>query len=108
MDFLLDEDKPLIWRGPLKMNAMKQLLMETDWGDLDYLIVDLPPGTGDEPLSIAQLLPSIDGAIIVSTPQNIALKSVRRSISFAKSIGFDIIGMVINMAYVTCPKCGEK
>jgi ATP-binding protein involved in chromosome partitioning len=108
MDFLLDEDKPLIWRGPLKMNAMKQLLMETNWGDLDYLIVDLPPGTGDEPLSIAQLLPSTDGAIIVSTPQNIALKSVRRSIGFAKSIGFDVIGMVINMAYVKCPKCGEK
>ncbi|MDY6985990.1 MAG: Mrp/NBP35 family ATP-binding protein [Candidatus Thermoplasmatota archaeon] len=108
MDFLMDKDKPLIWRGPLKMNAIKQLFMETDWGELDYLIIDLPPGTGDEPLSIAQLLPSSDGAIIVSTPQNVALMSVRRSIGFAKSIGFDVLGLVINMAYVKCPNCGEK
>jgi ATP-binding protein involved in chromosome partitioning len=108
MDFLLDEDRPLVWRGPLKMNVIKQLFAGTDWGDLDYLIIDLPPGTGDEPLSIAQLLPSSDGAIIVSTPQNVALRSVRRSIRFAKSIGFDIIGIVINMAYIRCPDCGKK
>jgi len=108
MDFLMDVDKPLIWRGPLKMNAIKQLFTDTKWGVLDYLIIDLPPGTGDEPLSIAQLLPSSDGAIIVSTPQNVALRSVRRSIGFAKSVGFDILGLVINMAYVICPGCGEE
>jgi ATP-binding protein involved in chromosome partitioning len=108
MDFLLDKDKPLVWRGPMKMNAIKQIFTDTEWGVLDYLIIDLPPGTGDEPLSIAQLLPSSDGAIIVSTPQNVALMSVRRSISFAKSVGFDVIGLVINMAYVICPHCGER
>ena len=107
MALLLDEDKPVIWRGPLKMNALKQLLRDVEWGELDYLIIDLPPGTGDEPLSIAQLIPS-DGTIVVSTPQEVALMSVRRSMTFARGVGLDVLGMVINMSYVACPNCGER
>jgi len=105
--FLLsDEDSPVIWRGPLKMRAIRQFLEEIKWGDLDYLIVDLPPGTGDEPLSIAQLMPNSD-AIIVTTPQDVALLSVRKSISFAKAVNMRVVGIIENMSSFVCPHCGN-
>lgn len=106
--FLLgNRDSPVIWRGPVKMGAIKQFLEEVDWGRLEYLIVDLPPGTGDEPLSIAQLIPSPDGAIVVTTPQDVALLSVRRSINFAKAVRLPVIGIIENMAGMSCPHCGK-
>jgi Mrp family chromosome partitioning ATPase len=104
---LPDSDSPVIWRGPLKMKAIKEFLEGTNWGDLDYLIVDLPPGTGDEPLSIIQLISDIDGAIIVTTPQDIALLSVRKSINFVKKMGVKVIGIIENMSGFTCPHCGK-
>jgi ATP-binding protein involved in chromosome partitioning len=107
--FLLrDRDSPVIWRGPLKMGAIKQFLEEVEWGPLDYLIIDLPPGTGDEPLSIAQLVPSPDGALIVTTPQDVALLSVRKSINFAKAVGLRVIGLIENMDGFRCPHCGKE
>ncbi|HIH01723.1 TPA: Mrp/NBP35 family ATP-binding protein [Thermoplasmata archaeon] len=107
--FLLsDPESPVIWRGPVKMGAIKQFLEEVEWGSLDYLIIDLPPGTGDEPLSVAQLVPSPDGAIIVTTPQDVALISVRKSINFVKAVGLRIIGMVENMSGMVCPHCGKE
>jgi len=85
MGFLIqNKDDPVIWRGPMKMSAIKQLLGDFNWGPLDYFIIDLPPGTGDEPLSIAQIIPKITGSIIVTTPQDVALISVRKSINFVK------------------------
>jgi ATP-binding protein involved in chromosome partitioning len=107
--FLLrEDDAPIIWRGPLKMGAIRQFLEEVKWGDLDYLIVDLPPGTGDEPLSVAQLLPQIDGVIIVTTPQDVALLSVRKSINFARKLNMPLIGLVENMSEFVCPHCGKS
>jgi Mrp family chromosome partitioning ATPase len=107
--FLLSEsDAPVIWRGPLKMGAMKQFIGDVNWGTIDYLIVDLPPGTGDEPLSIAQLIPQCDGAVIVTTPQDVALVSVRKSINFVKKMNMPIIGIIENMSGFTCPHCGKS
>ena len=109
MAYLLpDKDAPVIWRGPMKMGAIKQLLGQVDWGELDYLIIDLPPGTGDEPLSIAQLLPNVDGVVIVTTPQDVALVSVRKSINFVKKLNLKILGIVENMSGFTCPHCNKK
>ncbi len=106
---LLDsKDTPVIWRGPAKMGAIKQFLEEVDWGVLDYLIIDLPPGTGDEPLSIAQLIGKITGAVVVTTPQDVALTSVRKSLNFASMLNVPIIGMVENMNGIICPHCNEK
>lgn len=105
---LANRDAPVIWRGPVKMGAIKQFLEEVEWGELDYLVIDLPPGTGDEPLSIAQLLPKPDGAIIVTTPQDVALLSVRKSINFAKAVGLNVIGLVENMSGLDCPHCGKR
>ncbi len=105
---LENSDAPVIWRGPVKMGAIKQFLEEVEWGELDYLIVDLPPGTGDEPLSVAQLVPSPDGAVIVTTPQDVALLSVRKSINFVKAVGLRTIGLVQNMDGFVCPHCNEK
>jgi ATP-binding protein involved in chromosome partitioning len=106
--FLLrEDDAPVIWRGPLKMRAIQQFLEDVKWGELDFLIVDLPPGTGDEPLSIAQLMPESD-AIIVTTPQDVALLSVRKSINFAKTLKMKIVGIVENMSGLVCPHCGKK
>ncbi|WP_135610851.1 Mrp/NBP35 family ATP-binding protein [Methanococcoides sp. AM1] len=105
---LLDsDDSPVIWRGPAKMGAIKQFLEEVDWGVLDYLIIDLPPGTGDEPLSIAQLIGNLDGTVVVTTPQDVALTSVRKSLNFAKMIEVPVIGMVENMSGIVCPHCDE-
>ena len=109
MGFLIaDKDSPVIWRGPLKMAAIKQLIGDVEWGDLDFLLVDLPPGTGDEPLSIAQIIPDCNGAIIVTTPQDVALNSVRKSIKFVKQMKIPIIGIIENMSGFNCPHCGEK
>ncbi|SES78978.1 ATP-binding protein involved in chromosome partitioning [Methanococcoides vulcani] len=105
---LLDsDDSPVIWRGPAKMGAIKQFLEEVDWGVLDYLIIDLPPGTGDEPLSIAQLIGNLDGTVVVTTPQDVALTSVRKSLNFAKMLEVPVIGMVENMSGIVCPHCNE-
>ena len=109
MGFILhDKDSPVIWRGPLKMTAIKQLIGDVNWGNLDYLIVDIPPGTGDEPLSIAQLIPNCDGAIIVTTPQDVALVSVRKSINFVKKMNMPVIGIIENMSGFKCPHCGKS
>lgn len=109
MAFLLrDKDSPVIWRGPLKMGVLKQFIEDVAWGDIDYLVVDLPPGTGDEPLSIAQLIPEVDGAVIVTTPQDVALLSVRKSINFAKAVGLKPIGLVENMSRMKCPHCEKE
>jgi len=109
MAFLLPEtDTPIIWRGPMKMGVIKQFLGEVNWGDLDYLLIDLPPGTGDEPLSIAQLIPDIAGAIIVTTPQDVALVSVRKSVNFVKKMNIPVVGIVENMSGFTCPHCNKS
>jgi ATP-binding protein involved in chromosome partitioning len=107
--FLLqDTDSPVIWRGPLKMGAIKQFIGDCNWGKLDYLIVDLPPGTGDEPLSVAQVIPKSDGAIIVTTPQDVALVSVRKSINFVKKMNMPIVGIIENMSGFKCPHCNKS
>jgi Mrp family chromosome partitioning ATPase len=108
MGFLLqDKDSPVIWRGPLKMAAIKQFIGDVNWGELDYLIIDLPPGTGDEPLSIAQIIPNSDGAIVVTTPQDVALVSVRKSINFVKKMNMPVVGIIENMSGFNCPHCGK-
>jgi ATP-binding protein involved in chromosome partitioning len=109
MAFLIaDRDSPVVWRGPMKMSAIRQFIQDVNWGDLDYLFVDLPPGTGDEPLSIAQLIPEADGAVIVTTPQDVALLDSRKSVMFAKALGLPVIGVLENMAGFKCPHCGEE
>jgi len=109
MGFLLeDKESPVIWRGPIKMGAIKQFLQEVKWGKLDYLIIDSPPGTGDEPLSIAQLIKGLDGVIIVTTPQEIALLDSRKAINFAKKLKIPILGVVENMSGFVCPHCGKR
>jgi ATP-binding protein involved in chromosome partitioning len=106
--FLLPEpDAAVIWRGPLKMSVIKQFLKDVEWGELDYLIIDSPPGTGDEPLSVCQLIPDADGAIIVTTPQEVALADVRKSISFCRAVQMPVLGVIENMSGFVCPKCGE-
>lgn len=107
MAFLLsDPDSPIVWRGPLKHGAFKQFLSEVSWGDLDYLIVDLPPGTGDEPLSIAQLINTVDGSIIVTTPQDVALLDSRKAVTFSRMLKIPVVGIVENMSGFSCPHCG--
>ena len=98
-------DSPIIWRGPLKMGVIRQFLSEVVWGALDYLVVDLPPGTGDEALTIAQLLSKRAGAVIVTTPQEVALLDVRKSINFAKQLNMPVAGIVENMSGFVCPHC---
>ncbi len=108
VEFLLpDNDSPLIWRGPMKMNIINQFIQRVDWGPLDYLIVDLPPGTGDEPLSIAQELKDVEGALIVTTPQEVSLDAVRKSINFARKLDMKILGVIENMSDFECPHCGK-
>jgi ATP-binding protein involved in chromosome partitioning len=109
IDFFLPEEKtPTIWRGPLKMTAIRQFLSDVVWGELDVLFIDLPPGTGDEPLSVAQLLPDIDGIIIVTMPSELSRAVVKKSITFAERLGLPIVGVVENMSGYVCPSCGEK
>jgi ATP-binding protein involved in chromosome partitioning len=106
--FLPEEQTPTIWRGPLKMTAIRQFLSDVVWGELDVLFIDLPPGTGDEPLSIAQLLPNIDGVVIVTMPSELSRAVVQKAIMFARRVGMPIIGIVENMSGYVCPGCGEK
>ena len=103
-----DVDAPVIWRGPLKMGVIKQFLQDIEWPELDYLIVDSPPGTGDEPLSIVQILKKVDGSIIVSTPQDIAFLDARKTIKFSEKLSVPVLGIIENMSGFTCPHCGKK
>lgn len=97
----------VIWRGPMKMSVIRQFLQDVEWGDLDYLVVDSPPGTGDEPLSVCQLAAPIDGVVIVTTPQDVATDDVRRSITFCRQLKLPILGVVENMSGFVCPACGK-
>ena len=103
--FMPEQDKAVIWRGPMKIGVIKQLLAEVNWGALDYLIIDFPPGTGDEPLSVAQLIPDADGAVIVTTPQDLSLIDVRKSIDFCKQLKVPVLGVIENMSGFVCPHC---
>jgi ATP-binding protein involved in chromosome partitioning len=102
-----DKDDAVIWRGPMKHGVIRQFIGEVEWGDLDYLIIDSPPGTGDEPLTVAQLIKDAR-AIIVTTPQEIALADVRKSINFCRTVKMEILGLVENMSGYTCPHCGKS
>jgi ATP-binding protein involved in chromosome partitioning len=109
IDFFLPEEKlPTIWRGPLKMTAIRQFLTDVVWGELDILFIDLPPGTGDEPLSIAQLLPEMDGVVIVTMPSELSKAVVQKAITFAQRLNMPIAGIVENMSGFICPHCGNK
>ena len=109
MDFLLPEDEtPVIWRGPLKMSAIRQFLSEIVWGNLDFLFIDLPPGTGDEALSVMQLLPEMDGVVIVTIPSEVSQVVVKKAVTFARQLNIPIIGIVENMSGFTCPQCDAK
>jgi len=108
MSFLLqDPDLPVIWRGPMKMKVIQQFLGDVDWGDLDWLIIDSPPGTGDEPLSVAQLIPAT-GAIIVTTPQEVSVLDSRKAVVFAMKLNLKVLGIIENMSGLTCPHCGRR
>jgi ATP-binding protein involved in chromosome partitioning len=105
--FLLpDNDDAVIWRGPMKTSVIRQLVTETEWDKLDVMIVDLPPGTGDEPLSICQVLGSVDGALVVTTPQKVAAVDVRKSVTFCRKLDVPVLGIVENMSGFACPQCG--
>ncbi len=103
-----ESDAPLIWRGPLKMGVIKQFLADVQWGDLDYLIIDAPPGTGDEPLSICQLLPEMTGGIIVTTGQDIALLDSKKAVNFLKKLKIGVLGIIENMTTFQCPHCAKE
>ena len=105
--FFLDESKPVIWRGPMVHGAIQQFLQDFDWGDLDYLVIDLPPGTGDAPLSLSQLIP-LSGVVIVTTPQDVALQDVAKGMAMFKQLEVPIIGVIENMSYFICPNCSEQ
>jgi ATP-binding protein involved in chromosome partitioning len=108
-EFILpDEKTPVIWRGPLKMNAIRDFLSEIAWGELDFLFIDLPPGTGDEPLSIAQLLPDLDGVVVLTIPSQVSQLVVKKSVNFARRLNLPVIGIVENMSGFICPNCGAK
>ena len=105
--FLENNDDPIIWRGPMKMGIINQFLHDVKWGNLDFLIIDLPPGTGDEPLSIGQSFSKQDAAVIVTTPQEVATADVRKSINFCRELKLSILGIIENMSGFICPKCKE-
>ena len=102
-----DRDDPIIWRGPLKVQAIRQFIADMDWGELDYLIIDAPPGTGDEPLTVAQTIKDAQ-AVVVTTPQEVALADVRKSLNFCKHVKMKVIGMVENMSGFICPHCNKN
>jgi len=109
MDFLLPEQEtPVIWRGPLKYQAIRQFLSDIVWGELDYLFIDLPPGTGDESLSVMQLLPEMDGVLIVTIPSEVSQDVVKKAVSFARQLGTRVIGIIENMSGFVCPRCGAE
>ena len=105
--FLVEEDTPMIWRGPMVQSALEQMIRDVNWGDLDVLIVDMPPGTGDAQLTMAQRVP-LTGAVIVSTPQDIALLDARKGLNMFRKVDVPVFGIIENMSYFTCPKCGER
>jgi ATP-binding protein involved in chromosome partitioning len=105
--FLIDEDTPMIWRGPMVMSAITQMLREVEWGKLDVMVVDMPPGTGDAQLTMAQQVP-LKGAVIVSTPQDLALIDARRGVAMFKRVNVPVLGVVENMSYFLCPSCGKR
>jgi ATP-binding protein involved in chromosome partitioning len=105
--FLIEEETPMIWRGPMVMSALTQMLREVDWGELDIMVVDMPPGTGDAQLTMAQQVP-LKGAVIVSTPQDLALIDARRGISMFNRVNVPVLGIVENMSYFLCPECGTR
>ncbi len=107
MGFLVDEDAPMIWRGPMVQSAIQQMLTDVEWGELDVLVVDLPPGTGDAQLTMAQRVP-LAGAVIVSTPQDIALLDARKAVNMFRKVDVPILGVVENMSYFVCPHCGGR
>jgi ATP-binding protein involved in chromosome partitioning len=107
MAFFMAEDQAVIWRGPMLHKAIQQFLFEVEWGELDYLVVDLPPGTGDAQLSLSQVVP-LTGALIVTTPQDVALLDVKKAVSMFDKVGVPVLGVVENMAYFRCPDCGTE
>jgi len=107
LGFMLDDDTPVIWRGPLLIKALQQFLQDVEWGELDFLLTDLPPGTGDIQISMAQNV-NVTGAIAVTTPQDVALLDVKKAISMFTKIGIPVLGVVENMSYFICPDCGSK
>lgn len=102
---LEDPDAPVIWRGSMKMGAIRQFLADVEWGELDYLLIDTPPGTGDEQLTVCQAIPELTGTIIVTTPQDVAILDARRSVNFSRKLGVAIIGVIENMSGLICPNC---
>jgi ATP-binding protein involved in chromosome partitioning len=107
MGFLVPEDTPMIWRGPMVMSALQQMLREVEWGELDIMVVDMPPGTGDAQLTMAQQVP-LAGAVIISTPQDIALLDARKGLNMFKKVDVPVLGIVENMSYFLCPHCGGR
>lgn len=101
-------DSPIVWRGPIKHNVIKQFLGDVQWGDLDFLIVHLPPGTGDEPLSVAHLIGQVDGSVIVTTPQEVALLDSRKAVGFSRLLSIPVLGIVENMSGLVCPHCSAE
>src|SRR5213078_3926812 len=107
MGFLVPEDTAMIWRGPMVMSALQQMLREVEWGELDIMIVDMPPGTGDAQLTMAQQV-SLAGAVIVSTPQDISLIDARKGLNMFKKVDVPVLGIIENMSFFLCPHCGER
>ncbi len=107
MGFLVEEDTPMIWRGPMVMSALQQMVFDVEWGELDVLVVDMPPGTGDAQLTMAQRVP-LTGAVIVSTPQDIALLDARKGLNMFKKVDVPVFGIIENMSYFLCPSCGDR
>jgi len=107
MGFMVSEETPLVWRGPMLHGVLKQLVHDVMWGEQDYLVIDLPPGTGDVQLSLSQMVP-VTGSVIVTTPQNVALQDVKKGITMFQKVGIPILGVVENMSYYLCPKCGHR
>jgi len=105
--FLIEEETPMIWRGPMVISALTQMLREVEWGTLDVMVVDMPPGTGDAQLTMAQQVP-LKGAVIVSTPQDLALIDARRGVGMFKRVNVPVLGIVENMSYFLCPSCGTR
>ena len=107
MGFLVEEETPIIWRGPMTQTALMQMMRDINWGDLDVMVIDMPPGTGDVQLTIAQQVP-LTGAVIVSTPQDIALLDARKGLNMFRQVDVSVLGIIENMSYFQCPKCGER
>ncbi len=105
---LSSRETPVVWRGPMKMAAIKQFIQDVNWGDLDFLLIDLPPGTSDEPLSVVQFIPELAGAIIVTTPQEVALLDSRKAVNMVKAMKIPVLGVVENMSGLICPHCKES